>query len=129
MSNQSIENELTSIRSLMERSSKFISLSGLSGIMAGIYALTGAAVSYHLVYSSAGIFKVRIYRASDLEVDLTTMYQLILIAALVFWLPWVQAFGSPSGRPLKMDSKYGAKPAGPCSSIWPYRWQQGFCLI
>ena len=34
--------ELSSIRDLMERSSKFISLSGLSGILAGVYALLGA---------------------------------------------------------------------------------------
>lgn len=33
--------ELASIRNLMERSSKFISLSGLSGILVGLYALAG----------------------------------------------------------------------------------------
>lgn len=38
--------DLSSIKDLMSRSSRFISLSGLSGIMAGIYALTGAAVTY-----------------------------------------------------------------------------------
>lgn len=37
---------LTEIRSLMERSSKFISLNGLSGIFAGVYALIGAAVAF-----------------------------------------------------------------------------------
>ncbi|UKJ08794.1 hypothetical protein [Solitalea lacus] len=37
---------LTEIRSLMEKSSKFISLSGLSGIFAGIYALIGAAAAF-----------------------------------------------------------------------------------
>jgi hypothetical protein len=37
---------LTEIRSLMERSSRFISLSGLSGVFAGIFALIGAAVAY-----------------------------------------------------------------------------------
>lgn len=35
---------LTEIRSLMERSSKFLSLSGLSGISAGVVALVGAIV-------------------------------------------------------------------------------------
>lgn len=34
---------LTEIRSLMEQSSRFISLSGLSGVFAGIFALMGAA--------------------------------------------------------------------------------------
>lgn len=37
---------LTEIRSLMERSSKFLSLSGLSGVSAGIIALIGAATVY-----------------------------------------------------------------------------------
>lgn len=37
---------LTEIRSLMERSSKFLSLSGLSGVSAGLIALGGAAVVY-----------------------------------------------------------------------------------
>jgi heme/copper-type cytochrome/quinol oxidase subunit 3 len=38
--------DLTEIRSLMERSSRFISLSGLSGVFAGMFALVGAYVAY-----------------------------------------------------------------------------------
>lgn len=38
--------DLQAIRSIMERSSKFLSLSGLSGVLAGIIALTGAAVAW-----------------------------------------------------------------------------------
>ena len=37
---------LTEIRSLMERSSKFLSLSGLSGVSAGLVALGGAVAVY-----------------------------------------------------------------------------------
>lgn len=37
---------LQEIRSLMERSSRFISLSGLSGVAAGTFALIGAALVY-----------------------------------------------------------------------------------
>ena len=43
--NEQLEH-LSEIRSLMERSSRFISLSGLSGIAAGIFALMGAAAVY-----------------------------------------------------------------------------------
>ena len=39
-------NTLSEIRSLMERSSRFISLSGLSGVVAGTIALLGAIVAY-----------------------------------------------------------------------------------
>ena len=38
--------DITEMRSMMERSSKFLSLSGLAGVMAGIYALTGAYIAY-----------------------------------------------------------------------------------
>ncbi|MFV0541646.1 MAG: hypothetical protein ACK5MZ_10510 [Aestuariibaculum sp.] len=41
--------DINDIKTLMNRSSRFISLSGLSGIMAGIYALIGAAIAYWLV--------------------------------------------------------------------------------
>jgi len=53
MQEKDIYSELSSIRNLMERSTKFISLSGLSGIMAGIYALIGAFIGYKLVYDES----------------------------------------------------------------------------
>lgn len=54
--------DITEIRTMMERSSKFLSLSGWAGIMAGIYALAGAYIAYaflnfqpeELFYSSSG---------------------------------------------------------------------------
>lgn len=46
--------DLSSIKDLMSRSSRFISLSGLSGIMAGIYALTGAAITYFYLLPQPG---------------------------------------------------------------------------
>ncbi|MCB0425972.1 MAG: hypothetical protein KDD16_01460 [Mangrovimonas sp.] len=45
--------DLTEIKDLMNRSSRFISLSGLSGILAGVYALIGAAMAYYIVTNSA----------------------------------------------------------------------------
>ena len=38
--------DIAEIRSMMERSSKFMSLSGWAGIMAGIYALAGALIAW-----------------------------------------------------------------------------------
>lgn len=38
--------QLKEIRALMERSSRFISLSGLAGVFSGIFALIGAAAAY-----------------------------------------------------------------------------------
>lgn len=42
--------DIAEMRSMMERSSKFLSLSGLAGIMAGIYALAGAYIAYKFFY-------------------------------------------------------------------------------
>jgi hypothetical protein len=48
MSDQEVyQKDIESIRKLMERSVKFLSLSGLSGILAGVYALIGAAVAWY----------------------------------------------------------------------------------
>ena len=41
--------DLSQIRSIMERSARFISLSGLSGISAGIFAIIGALVAYNRI--------------------------------------------------------------------------------
>ena len=65
---------LTEIRSLMEKSSRFISLSGLSGIFAGIFALAGAAAifirfDYHFIqrYIEGGVYSYsRMLHKSDL---------------------------------------------------------------
>lgn len=44
------EKDLASIRTMMERSVKFLSLSGLSGVLAGVYALIGSAAAYTMIY-------------------------------------------------------------------------------
>ena len=54
MNNEDYLKDLSEIKNLMNKSSRFISLSGLSGILAGIYALIGAAIAYWLVISYSG---------------------------------------------------------------------------
>jgi hypothetical protein len=49
MSNEDYLKDISEIKNLMNKSSRFISLSGLSGILAGIYALVGTALTYYLV--------------------------------------------------------------------------------
>ncbi|WP_421773676.1 hypothetical protein [Gracilimonas sp.] len=58
--------DIAEIRSMMERSSKFLSLSGWAGIMAGLYAFAGAYITYstfgfnpdELFYTSPNVSKV-----------------------------------------------------------------------
>jgi hypothetical protein len=75
MSEQDYLNDISEIKNLMNRSSRFISLSGLSGIFAGIYALIGAAVAYWLVANSG-----REYLILDGHIFRLIMLDLFLIA-------------------------------------------------
>ena len=58
MENKKYLDDLSEIKDLMNKSSRFISLSGLSGILAGIYALIGAAIAFWLVttYSNSELY-------------------------------------------------------------------------
>lgn len=46
--------QLTEIRAIMERSSRFISLSGLSGVGAGVVALAGTAIGHYYLQQEYG---------------------------------------------------------------------------
>ncbi len=50
MNNEKYLRDLKEIREMMNRSSRFISLSGFSGISVGIIALAGTYLAYRLVY-------------------------------------------------------------------------------
>lgn len=54
MDSKNYHEDLSHIRSMMERSSRFISLSGLSGVVAGLAALIGAGYVY-FVFRREGI--------------------------------------------------------------------------
>ena len=73
------EQDLSSIRSMMERSVKFISLSGLSGVLAGIYALAGATAAYFTIHYPISPFRYRIYSVNENN----AIWNLIAIAAIV----------------------------------------------
>jgi hypothetical protein len=46
--------DISEIKNLMDRSSRFISLSGLSGIFAGIYAIIGATIAFVYFFPKNG---------------------------------------------------------------------------
>jgi hypothetical protein len=73
------EKDLASIRDIMERTAKFISLSGLAGILAGLYAIAGAVAAYFIVHYPISPFRYRIYSATADNV----LWKLLLIAFLV----------------------------------------------
>jgi hypothetical protein len=63
--NQEPIQQLNEIRDLMERSSRFISLSGLSGISAGIIALIGTVAAYVYLDYNLEFFNVRDFQTGD----------------------------------------------------------------
>jgi hypothetical protein len=75
--NTNFEHDLASIRNIMERSTKFISLSGLAGVLAGFYALIAAYVVY------SGIYLGKISRPGDyFDFFPTRLYQLVLVGGI-----------------------------------------------
>jgi len=76
--------DLKDIKDIMTRSSRFISLSGLSGVFAGVFALIGAYLAYQTVYYQQSYVD---YRTA--VIDLESVLKLIGIATGVIVLSFV----------------------------------------
>ena len=79
------QDDLEHIRSMMERSSRFISLSGISGIMAGVIALIASGFAFYFM-SKNGVnyFADNRSYSSTLQNQLMITGMLALIGALFF---------------------------------------------
>jgi len=75
--------DLTEIRSMMERSTKFLSLTGWSGIMAGLYALEGAYIGYKLFYLNTD---TAFYHTIDAQQGSGNVLNFFLLALVVLVL-------------------------------------------
>ncbi len=92
--NPAPQQALQDIRHLMERSSRFLSLSGLSGIAAGICALAGAWIAkqildnYYGAYNSSGFFSGDDF--AKLRIKLLGLAAGVFVAALLsaFFFTW-----------------------------------------
>lgn len=87
---------LQDIRQMMKRSSKFLSLSGLSGIAAGIWALIGAYIAYRWLADYYTSYQHNGYTNDsfrDLKSSLMILALAVLAAALVsaFYFTWRRA--------------------------------------
>lgn len=78
--------DLRYIRSTMEKSSKFLTLSGISGVAAGCVALVGAMIAYKIVYDSLSV-------TGSMLTDLFILSALVLIlsVALGVYFSWRKA--------------------------------------
>ena len=85
MSNQEEQlNALSDIRNMMDRSSRFISLSGLSGVFAGLTALVGAYFAHgELNKYINGDYGFGIEADAEIEANLIKIAFFVLVIALV----------------------------------------------
>ena len=99
--NEKIQEELKLIRSMMEKSSRFLSLSGWAGIMAGIYALIGAYLANYIIYESQTEIY---YNFADLKFTIGALI-LFGIAIAVFVLALATALYTSSKAAKKANKK------------------------
>ncbi len=89
------EKDIASIRTMMERSAKFISLSGLSGVLAGTYALIGSGIAYYLIQYPLPItaYRQESIQQPSVVLNLMLIGLAVLVASLVtgFWLSYRKA--------------------------------------
>lgn len=85
---QKIQEDLVHIRSMMERSSRFISLSGLSGVFAGIFALLGAGYAAFLFESN----EMSYFDGFEKVYSDEFIYKLIVLAIVVLVLALFSGF-------------------------------------
>lgn len=74
--------DITEIKNMMDRSSRFLSLSGLSGILAGVYALVGAWFANSIIYAQEKPSKDAYKRIVLTESNMITLF-LIAVAIIV----------------------------------------------
>ncbi len=82
MENEKYLKDIQDIKQMMTQSSRFISLSGLSGILAGTYSLIGAWFAYRTIYfdnSTMGSYR-------NLVISYDAVVRLFVIAATVILL-------------------------------------------
>lgn len=79
--------EIKEIRKMMEQSSRFLSLSGLSGVLIGIYALIGAFIAYKLIYVPGSLY-YREYYSNQVVGEILLLAAVLLVASFttVIWL-------------------------------------------
>lgn len=91
--------DIKAIRQMMEDSSKFLSLSGLSGVAAGVFALLGAMIAHFFILDQGGNlyneFMVSIKGANTsfvrLGLLLDAVVVLILAVTSAWYLSWKNA--------------------------------------
>ncbi len=99
--NNKYQDDLSAIRGIMEDRTRFISLSGLSGILAGVYALIGAYIAYRTIYYSDKV----LYRSFQENLYSAEAFKLFTIALLVLVFAIITGIILSYRKAKKQDSK------------------------
>ncbi|MEE9361493.1 MAG: hypothetical protein V3U92_02735 [Cellulophaga sp.] len=75
--------DISEIKNIMNRSSRFISLSGLSGVLAGIYALIAACIAHKKLNTLAYMDYTSLSGKDPIRLETEIIYELIFIAICV----------------------------------------------
>lgn len=96
--------DIKDIKSMMANSSQFISLSGLSGILAGLYALIASFYANELLSNSTGT-NYKISRSSYTPVESELIIKLFLIAIAVIVLSILTGLALSNSKAKKQGEK------------------------
>jgi len=93
--------DIQDIKQMMSQSSRFVSLSGLSGVLAGMYCLAGSWLAYKTIYSDPEAF------GSDKEIVLTydSIFKLLVIAVTIVVLSLVTCIVLSQRKAAKYNEK------------------------
>ena len=86
MEQKDLFRELGQIRALMEKSSKFVSISGLSGVLIGCYALIGTGVGSYIISSTTTSMDQVVGNMSVLFLFIVLAISILVLSLLTGWL-------------------------------------------
>lgn len=102
--------DIKEIKSLMNKSTRFISLSGMSGVMAGIYALIGGIFGYFIIEKAReNGTRDTLSRLTTTPWDQNPSLQILVVAAIVLFMAVLTAFFLTKAKALKHKQKVWTK--------------------
>ena len=101
MENEKYLNDISEIKNMMNQSSRFISLSGLSGVLAGIYCLIGAWLAYTTIYFDTTTLE----NYSNLIITQSQIERLFIIASSVIILSIITGIVLSKNKAKKSNEK------------------------
>ncbi|MEO9954818.1 hypothetical protein [Nonlabens sp.] len=102
--------DIKEIKSLMNKSTRFISLSGMSGVMAGIYALIGGVFGYFIIEKAReNGTRDTLDRLTTTPWDQNPSLQILVVAAIVLFMAVLTAFFLTKAKASKHKQKIWTK--------------------